>query len=144
MIFFNHQTIKPASPDLTPLLDVVFILLIFFVVSTVYTAKGVKMDLPSAETAKPIAGKSMEIELRENGKIFCDMQPVTFHDLSHELHIMASKPAAMQPDNILLKSVPQAQVEDFVRIVDLVRKEGCGNLVIATMNSGKAKNKEQR
>ncbi|TIH15939.1 biopolymer transporter ExbD [Marinifilum sp. JC120] len=144
MISFTRQKIQPAGPDLTPLLDVVFILLIFFVVSTVYTAKGMKMDLPSAETAKPVAGKSLEIELREDGKILCDMQPVTFHALSHELHLLAGKPAAMQPEHILFKSAPQARVEDFVRIVDLVRKEECGNLVIATMNSKEDKIKESR
>ncbi|WP_421899419.1 ExbD/TolR family protein [Maridesulfovibrio sp.] len=132
MISFTNHSPKPASPDLTPLLDVVFILLIFFVVSTVYTAKGMNMDLPPAETSKPVSGKSMEIELKDNGKILCNMQPVTIHELAHELRAVARKPSAMQPKNILLKSVPQARVENFIRIVDTVRNEGFSNLVIVT------------
>ncbi|ACS78420.1 ExbD/TolR family protein [Maridesulfovibrio salexigens] len=144
MISFTKSTLKPASPDLTPLLDVVFILLIFFVVSTVYTAKGMNMDLPPAETAKPVSGKSLEIELKENGRILCNMQPVTLHELAHELRTVARKPSAMQPENILLKSVPQARVENFIRIVDIVRSEGFSNLVIVTANKKEDSGRKSR
>lgn len=132
MISFKRHTLAPASPDITPLLDVVFILLIFFVVSTVFTAKGMDMELPPAESSKPVAGKSLEIELREDGTVTCDTQPITLLSLSHKLNIIAEKPLAMQPAHILLKSAPQARVERFVRIVDIVRTQGFSNLVIVT------------
>lgn len=134
MVSFKRHTLRPATPDITPLLDVVFILLIFFVVSTVFTAKGIDMELPPAETSKPVSGKSMEIELRENGDLLCDTKPVTLHALYHRLHATAEKPLAMQPEHILLKSAPQARVEQFVQIVDVVRKNGFSNLVIVTNN----------
>ncbi len=132
MIEFGHRAPKPASPDITPLLDVVFILLIFFVVSAVFTAKGVDIELPSAMTAKTVTGKSMEIELRENGDILCDTTRITMHDLFHLLRNTLDRPLSQQPDHILLKSSPRARVERFVKIVDMVRKTGFTNLVIAT------------
>jgi biopolymer transport protein ExbD len=132
MINFKLNAPTPASPDITPLLDVVFILLIFFVVSAVFTAKGVDIELPYAETARAVTGKSMEIELKENGDIFCDTTPVTLNDLSHLLQNTFDRPVSLQPDHILLKSAPKARVERFVRIVDTVRKTGFNNLIIAT------------
>ncbi|MDD3312172.1 biopolymer transporter ExbD [Pseudodesulfovibrio sp.] len=132
MIEFTRRTPKPASPDITPLLDVVFILLIFFVVSAVFTAKGVDIELPAAETAKAVTGRSMEIELREDGAILCDTAPVTLNDLSHLLQNTYDRPISLQPDHILLQSAPGARVERFVKIVDMVRKTGFNNLVIAT------------
>ncbi|NDV18463.1 biopolymer transporter ExbD [Pseudodesulfovibrio sp. JC047] len=132
MISFQRHTPRPASPDITPLLDVVFILLIFFVVSSVFTAKGMDMELPTAESSTPVSGKSMEIELRANGDILCDTHPVTLDALSVQLQSMAIRPLAQQPVHILLKSAPQATVEHFVRIVDMVRSNGFSNLVIAT------------
>jgi len=136
MISFEQKKPRPASPDITPLLDVVFILLIFFVVSTVFTAKGMEMELPPAESSKPVSGKSMEIELRTNGDVFCDTKPITLLSLAYKLQSTASQPLAQQPAHILLKSAPQARVEQFVRIVDLVRSNGFSNLVIATSTKG--------
>ncbi|WP_207261461.1 biopolymer transporter ExbD [Desulfovibrio sp. Huiquan2017] len=132
MIDFKRHAPRPAAPDITPLLDVVFILLIFFVVSAVFTAKGVDIELPQAETARAVTGKSMEIELKEDGSILCDAAPVTLHDLTHLLRNTIDRPLPLQPDHILLKSAPGARVERFVRIVDLVRKAGFNNLIIAT------------
>jgi len=132
MINFKRNAPKPAAPDITPLLDVVFILLIFFVVSAVFTAKGVDIELPYAETARTVTSKSMEIELRENGDILCDTTPITLNDLDHLLQNTFDRPIALQPDHILLKSSPGARVERFVRIVDMVRKTGFNNLIIAT------------
>ncbi|XXJ20609.1 ExbD/TolR family protein [Desulfovibrio caledoniensis] len=132
MINFKRNAPRPASPDITPLLDVVFILLIFFVVSAVFTAKGVDIELPYAETARAVTGRSMEIELKENGDILCDTAPVTLNDLTHLLRDTSDRPVSLQPDHILLKSSPEARVERFVKIVDLVRKTGFNNLVIAT------------
>lgn len=136
MVSFEQKKPSPASPDITPLLDVVFILLIFFVVSTVFTAKGMEMELPPAESSKPVSGKSMEIELRTNGDVFCDTKPITLLSLAYKLQSTASQPLALQPAHILLKSAPQARVEQFVRIVDLVRSNGFSNLVIATRARG--------
>lgn len=140
MVSFKHHSPAPASPDITPLLDVVFILLIFFVVSTVFSAKGMDIELPSAESSKSVSGKSLEIQLCKDGSIVCDTQAMTLRSLSHKLHNIAEKPPAMHPAHILLKSAPQAQVENFIRIVDIVRTQGFSNLVIVT-NSTNAKKK---
>ncbi|MFO7596162.1 MAG: biopolymer transporter ExbD [Desulfocurvibacter africanus] len=142
MVSFKRHTLHPASPDITPLLDVVFILLIFFVISAVFTAKGMNMELPPAESAKAVSGRSMEIELRASGDLICDTQPITLHDLSHKLRITAEKPLAMQPEKILLKSAPQARVEQFVRVIDLVQKHGFSNLVIVTGSKDKPREAE--
>lgn len=132
MISFRNRTPQPASPDITPLLDVVFILLIFFVVSAVFTARGMDMELPDAETSHPVSGKSLEIELKPDGTLSCDNAPATMRDLSFILDHTAALPLASQPQRILLKAAPEARVEPFVRVVDMVRKHGFSNLVIAT------------
>lgn len=50
--FFNYQR-KQLSPDLTPLIDVVFLLLIFFMVASTFDQKtGLKIELPKSTLAK--------------------------------------------------------------------------------------------
>ncbi|MGL6066618.1 MAG: ExbD/TolR family protein [Cetobacterium sp.] len=52
--FMNHQR-KQLTPDLTPLIDVVFLLLIFFMVATTFdNTKGMKIDLPKSEVSEII------------------------------------------------------------------------------------------
>ncbi|SNR74343.1 outer membrane transport energization protein ExbD [Humidesulfovibrio mexicanus] len=140
MISFKRCTPKPSSPDITSLLDVVFILLLFFVVSSVFTARGMDMELPDAETAHPVSGKSMEIQLAADGSLSCDGNPATLRDLSFILERTAGLPPASQPGRILLKAQPEAHVDVFVRVVDMVRKHGFSNVVIATRTSGQPAN----
>ena len=135
MISFSRVKPRPASPDITPLLDVVFILLIFFVVSTVFASKGMDMELPPAQSSRPVCGTSLEIELRADGSLLCDTASISYDALSNRLRVIAERPLAKQPQNILLKASPRAEVEGFVRIVDMVRTHGFGNLVIVTRAS---------
>ncbi len=132
MISFRHGSRRLAAPDITPLLDVVFILLIFFVISAVFTARGMDMELPDAETAHPVSGKSLEIELRSDGSLTCDGAPATLRDVSFILDRAAAMAPASQPGRILLKAAPEAKVAPFVAVVDMVRKHGFSNLLIAT------------
>ena len=52
--FMNYKR-KQLTPDLTPLIDVVFLLLIFFMVATTFNnTKGMKINLPKAEVGESI------------------------------------------------------------------------------------------
>lgn len=143
MISFKRGKTRTSSLDITPLLDVVFILLIFFVVSAMFTAKGIDMELPPADSSKTVSGKSMEIELSADGGIRCDTAPVTLAALDAQLRATAARPLAQQPQHILLKAAPQARVERFMRIVDAVRTHGFSNLVIATRATDDTRNPDE-
>jgi biopolymer transport protein ExbD len=67
---FKRQSGEEVSVDLTPLIDVVFLLLIFFMVSTTFTKEShLEIDLPqsSAEPAKP-AVKEIEVIINAKGE----------------------------------------------------------------------------
>ena len=63
--------------DISPLIDVVFILLIFFMVSTTFV-KDAKLDLerPSAQSAVPASTESVRVSIDRNGTVFADEVPV--------------------------------------------------------------------
>ncbi|MCG8532363.1 MAG: biopolymer transporter ExbD [Desulfovibrionales bacterium] len=134
MISFKPKLNRSSTPELTPLLDVIFILLIFFVISAVFTTKGMDIELPPAESSRPVTGRTIEIELRSNGDVLYETIPTTLWDLSHKLRLLAEKPAASQPEHIIFKSSPDANVKNFIHVVDMIREKGFSNLVIATSN----------
>lgn len=77
--------------DLTPLIDVVFLLIIFFMVSTTFNKYGkIDIDLPSSTlTAPQEENKSLEIIIDKNGNYFISKdgktQPVEFDDIDNFL-----------------------------------------------------------
>lgn len=132
MISFRNKTRHTTGPDITPLLDVVFILLIFFVVSAVFTLKGMDMELPKAETSQSISGRCLEIVLRADGSLLMDGAEATLLDVRYALDHAAALSQSARPGQIVLKADPHSQVQPFLDLVDLVRKHGFQNLVIAT------------
>src|SRR3989338_2131701 len=67
----------PGEIDLTPMLDVVFILLIFFIVTSVFvTEAGVEVNKPEASTADPRSKDLILIAVTPTGEIWIDGEPV--------------------------------------------------------------------
>lgn len=71
------RTEEDAAIDLTPMLDVVFIMLIFFIVTTSFVKEaGVDVNRPSADTATRQEQGSIMIALRANGEVWMDRRQV--------------------------------------------------------------------
>ena len=73
---------ESAEVNLSPLIDVVFLLLIFFMVTTVFVEEsGVDIDQPTATTASSVDRRSIQIAVTAEEKIVFDHQPVTLNNL---------------------------------------------------------------
>jgi biopolymer transport protein ExbD len=66
-----------AAIDLTPMLDIVFIMLIFFIVTTSFVKEsGVEINRPSASTAETVKKGNIMVAVRENGQVWVDKRIV--------------------------------------------------------------------
>ena len=66
-----------AAIDLTPMLDIVFIMLIFFIVTTSFVKEsGVEINRPSASTAETVKKGNIMVAVRENGQVWVDKRVV--------------------------------------------------------------------
>ena len=73
---------KGVEIELTPLIDIVFILLIFFIVTSVFIREtGVKIDKPSAISAENVKNKSLMIAITAEGQIFSGGSKYTLNNL---------------------------------------------------------------
>ncbi len=132
MIDLGSHTTPPTKPDITPLLDVVFILLIFFVVTSVFAVQGMELDLPEARSARSVSGKSHEIRIDNNNTLFFDNAGISSRELARTLQSLAERSKGTPLDKIILESSPNARVGLFISVVDTVRTAGFDDLVIAT------------
>ncbi|MDO5532624.1 biopolymer transporter ExbD [Sutterella sp.] len=132
MIRLKTRTGFRDELDMTPLIDVVFILLLFFVIAASFTVRGLDVELPPAKATRAITGKIIEIRLLENGSFIVDDVPVTREDLPYRVHDLV-RLLKSEPGQLVLVAAPKAPVEALVFLVDQVRRNGGEKLMVAAV-----------
>ncbi len=120
---------EPIIPDITPLVDVVFILLIFFIVSTVFKKDelALMLNLPAnTESSTKVEQNQIFIELSKNELAFRGSK-ITVESLKNELALIQDKtqPTILRID----KDVPYDRV---VKILDILQALEFYNLALVT------------
>ena len=117
--------------DMTPMIDVVFLLLIFFMVSTVFVDFSKKMDInlpTSKSSALDESTKTLEVEMSKDKKIFLAGKPLTLLGLETTLAKMEFKDK--KPSAIIRadKSLPYG---DVIQVMGLLQKKGIPDISVA-------------
>ena len=119
------------EPDLTPLIDVVFILLVFFVLAASFAVRGIDLDLPPAHGGQALSGRVVELRLLADGSLVFDGVPVDRADVRPRLQRLVRE-FRTRPGQLVLRAAPAAPVEALIFLVDEVRMQGGEKLIIAT------------
>ena len=107
---------ESAKLDLTPLIDVVFLLIIFFMVTTTFNNFGsVQIDLPSSTIQQTDKNKSIEIIIDKDGKI----TQVQFSDL--DAYLKSAKEATVSADKNL-------KYQTIMDVITKIKENGVDNL----------------
>lgn len=138
MINFRTRRSAGLELDLTPVMDVIFILLIFFVIAAALAVRGLDLDLPPAKTSQALAGRVVEIRLNQDGSFLCDDVPVERDFLRYKLQEIV-RGFKKRPGQLALKAHPKAPVEALVFVVDEVRMLGGEKLMVATARPEEAR-----
>lgn len=121
---------EALAPDITPLIDVVFLLLIFFMVSTVFKKDelALLLDLPKAQEGQAVSKSRQGIvielakeDLAYNGK------KLQVEDLSEKLSAISNKESAIE-----LRVDQDVAYKRLVLILDLLKKNKLSNLELVT------------
>lgn len=131
MINLRPRRTRITELDLTPVMDVIFILLIFFIVASAFAVRGLDINLPTAQSSQALSGRVVEIRIEEDGSFLCDGVPVERAFLRYNLQDIVRN-FKKAPGQLVLKASPKAPVEALVFIVDEVRMLGGEKLMIAT------------
>ena len=133
---FHHPNKKSASFDLTPLIDVVFQLLIFFMVTTTFVnlENRVEVNLPSGDFAAAEPSENIIVSVTENNIIYLNgklIDPLKLtENVAAELKKEPQKIVVLEAD----KNVLHGKV---IRVMDLLKKGGAEKIAIATQPAEK-------
>jgi biopolymer transport protein ExbD len=116
--------------DMSPLLDVVFILLIFFIVSTVFVSEtGIEVDKPQSISADQLEKTAILIAITQQGNVIYDGAQIGVSGVRRTLEQLLSRderPVVIQTD----KRVP---AELLVEVIDQAKLGGSASISIATV-----------
>jgi biopolymer transport protein ExbD len=108
--------------NITPMLDLAYVLLVMFIIMTTAAVQGIKVDLPKASSSQNLAQpKTKVISVSNRGQMFLDTVPVSLAELEQKL--LAQKAAT--PDfPVIVKADGSVQYERVMDILDLCARVG--------------------
>jgi biopolymer transport protein ExbD len=119
---------------LTPLIDVVFLLLVFFLVASRLSEEDRKLDvvLPSAGSAQPMTAEPREIivSVDQTGKFFLDAKVVTDRELKNILERAVADNPVRQ--SVIIRGDRRAPFQYVVTVMDLCNQSGISNYSVTT------------
>ncbi len=125
--------VQPDSDDkpyddinITPMLDLAYVLLIIFIIMTTSAVQGIKVDLPKASAATSLnVPKTKVIGVANDGTITLDAIPVSMGELQSELR----EDVAVDPTlPVIIKGDRAVQYQAIMQVLDL-----CGQLGISAV-----------
>ncbi len=104
--------------NVTPMLDLAYVLLIIFIIMTTATVQGITVNLPKASTAPSLAKpKTKAITITQDGTIYLDTFPVTLPDLE----ALLTQYKAVNPElPVVIKADAAIQYQRVVEVLDLM------------------------
>jgi biopolymer transport protein ExbD len=117
--------------DITPIVDTVFNLLIFFALSLNFVSTpGIQVNLPKSSAREvPQDRKDFRIVISSDGQIYADQKPINVKALSEELKKAAQRDGDTQ---VLIQADQQVAHGRVVEVMDLARRAGLYRLAIVT------------
>ncbi|HEX3653935.1 MAG TPA: biopolymer transporter ExbD [Rhizomicrobium sp.] len=106
--------------NITPMLDLAYVLLVIFIIMTTASVQGIKVDLPKASAVVSLSKPQTQvITVANNGNMYLNAYPVTLPDLENRLRTQK----ALTPEfPIVLKGDAAVQYQKVMDVLDLLRR----------------------
>jgi biopolymer transport protein ExbD len=114
-----------ADIDLTPLIDVIFMLLLFFILASTFSQPTLRVALPTAATAAPVANEPPRLvfSIDAEGALHHLDTALTPADLPALLDLEPDRPVELRVDRV-------APFQSFIRVLDRMRACGRNDVLI--------------
>jgi biopolymer transport protein ExbD/biopolymer transport protein TolR len=118
-----------ADINITPMVDVVLVLLVIFMITAPVLQSGIDVAVPKTRTVKEITEQRLVLTINRDQEIFLGDTPVNVHDLAQKLHAQGTDPAHQI---IYLRADERVPFGAFASVMDAVKQAGITNISIVT------------
>ena len=126
----QRRSIKKARIEIIPMIDTIFFLLVFFMISTLSMSqfKGLAVNLPKAASGQQAPAESAAITIDRDGKLFLNQQAIDKAALGEALRQELAKNAEML---IVINADDGVQHGQVVEVMDIARGANVAKMAIA-------------
>ena len=126
----NQAVEEPEEPNNTPMLDVVFILLIFFIVTANFIKEpGLEINRPDSETSEITENAAILIAIGAAGEIYMDGRRIDVRQVkANVIRLIAENPQG----SVVIQADVKSTAEKIVAVMDEVREAGVVDISIAS------------
>jgi biopolymer transport protein TolR len=118
-----------AEINVTPLVDVVLVLLIIFMITAPVLQSGIDVSVPKTRTVKEVTEQRVVLTINKNQEIFLGDKQVNIHELPERLRQQGADPAHQE---IYLRADEAVSFGVFAKLMDAVKQAGITNVSIVT------------
>ena len=125
----HFQTRKKIRIEMIPLIDIVFLLLVFFIYAMLSMAvhHALPVMLPTSATAKIDKELLLSVTVKSDGTLYVDKEPVDFNDLSS---VLRTKAATHETVGILLFADRTLTYQNLFRVLDQIKMAGINRILL--------------
>ncbi|MEO1388880.1 MAG: biopolymer transporter ExbD [Cyanobacteria bacterium J06634_6] len=118
MQVIDNETEEPLAINILPMIDVIFAILAFFIVSTLFLtrAEGFSVELPEATTSQSQQEAFITVTIEKNGNLSIDKQPVELANLTKTVQ------KQIGDDRIALVTVQADEAVDYGKVIAVMDK----------------------
>lgn len=127
---FSTKKKKQVQINITSLIDVLFLLLIFFMVSSTFLEQaGIKLNLPESSQKSGTKSAGYNLLVANDEKVYFNEEPVDLKNLPAKMNAIAKE---IGEESLVLKADDKVRYGLVVEVMDAVKAAGIKNLTIAT------------
>ncbi len=129
MLEFEKTAPKKRWLDLAPMIDVVFLLLIFFMLTSIYAKPMMPVSLPESETAAVQDEPDITIGITKTGELSLNTRSITLDRLAEELAELLS---SRRDKSIRLVADKDINFGLVITVMDIAKMSGADNIAVVT------------
>ncbi len=125
----GHTQTALAEINITPLVDVVLVLLVIFMLTAPVLQSGIQVNVPKTKTVREITEQRTVVTINKDNEVFLNDKPVNLNDLPN---ILRSQNTDTTKQVIYLRADEKVAFGAFASVMDAVKQSGITNVSIVT------------
>jgi len=123
MVF--KRRLKPVSTvDLIPMIDVIFQLVVFFMVSSTFIiTPGIKLELPSSSTAEPVILSQLVVTIVSENELYINDKAGSLSTMANQLKNTEIK-STVENTNVIIEGDRKVSYSLMIKVLDILRQNG--------------------
>ena len=131
----GHTHTELAEINITPLVDVVLVLLVIFMLTAPVLQSGIQVNVPKTKTVKEITEQRMVVTIDKDQQVFLNDKPINLNDLPN---ILRAGNTDTTKQIIYLRADEKVPFGAFASVMDAVKQSGITNVSIVTQPANNA------